>query len=158
MAAQSVAESDSDKAVALWKKAVKLDPNYHMAWTEWVVMLLNQGKVEEASRVAQVGLNSCQDRLGVLNIALAEKAFLDSAPPATALGLIEKALTLNPDLARAYLLRAQVHLRAGDQVAAKADLDEVWKHATMPEVNLWAKDPAFQEVFAAKPPAGRVPR
>ena len=148
---QAYSGSDPARAIAAWKEAVRCDPSYHMAWTEWVVMLLNQGKVEEAARVAGAGLASCRDRLGVLHVALAEKAFLDGAPEAAVLGPLSEALELNPDLARAYLLRAQVHLRAGDQAAAEADLQAVWQHASVPEVNRWERDPAFRTVFAARP-------
>ena len=121
-----------------------------MAWTEWVVMLLNQGKNEEAAQVASVGLASCQDRLGVLNVALAEKAFLEGSPDAAVLDRITQALALNPDLARAYLLRGEVRLRAGQAKEAEADLQEVWKHATVEEVDRWEKDPAFKAVFEAR--------
>jgi arylsulfatase A-like enzyme len=148
---QGYSASDPGKAIESWKQAIKLDPNYHMAWTEWVVMLLNQGKSGEAAATARAGLASCEDRLGVLHIALAEKAFLANAPEADVLKEISAALEKNPDLARAYLLRGVARLRAGKPQEADADLQEVWKHATRQEVDGWAKDPAFAQVFAARP-------
>lgn len=148
---QGYSGSDPAKAMESWRQAIKLDPNYHMAWTEWVVMLLNQGKSGEAALTARAGLASCEDRLGVLHIALAEKAFLDHAPDADVLSQIDAALNMNPDLARAYLLRGELRLRAGQPHEADADLREVWKHATRPEVEHWSKDPAFAQVFAARP-------
>jgi tetratricopeptide (TPR) repeat protein len=45
--------------------------------------------------------------------------------PAEALEDFDAALTLAPDFAEAWLLRAQAHARAGDPVAAARDLQEV---------------------------------
>ncbi len=143
--------SDPVKAIESWKSAIKIDPHYHMAWTLWVATLLDQGKNVEAAIVAKTGLSSCEDRLGVLHLALAEKAFLDAAPEAEILKEIDSALQQNPDLARAYLLQGEVLLREGRMKEAEASFQEVWKHATREEVNGWAKDPAFAQVFAARP-------
>lgn len=138
------------KAIGLWKKAVKLDPDYQMAWTEWVVTLMNEGKNAEAAQVANLGISSCDDRLGVLHLALAEKSFLDGAPENVVMENINRALALNPDLARAYLLHGLVLLRAGKTRQADIVLKSVWQHATVAEVDRWKKDPAFKAVFAVK--------
>jgi len=145
---QAYQRTNSDKAMDFWKRAIKLDRTYQMAWTELVVTLMNEGRNDEAAKVAEQGLESCSDRLGVLHLAIAEQAFIEEKEtPQAVLGRIGEVLELNPDLGRAYMLRGLVYFKSGRPKQARAYLTEVWNHSTLEEVNRWKNDKALKLAF-----------
>lgn len=146
-------QGDPDGAEEAFRKAVRLEPSYEMAWANWAALRLKRGNLEGAAAVARLALENARDVSGYLNLALAEQAFVQNKGEAEVLARIDDALAANPSLARAHLLKGVTLLRAGRPAEAQAAMEKVWSLATRAEVEAWSNSPAFKEVFAGRPPS-----
>ena len=139
------------KAAEYYAGAVKLAPTYNLAWSMWIRLLLNHGRNGEAAKLARTALSSCPDSMGYFNVALAEEAFLKGRPASEIRSRIEKAIEMNPHMARAFMVGFELDLRERFKDRAEDDTMKVWKNATREEVNSWAGDPLFRNFFEAQP-------
>jgi TolB-like protein len=111
------------KALELFEQAIALDPQYGLAMS-WAAIchlrLVVDGWTEtpethrtEAVELASSALQKAQDEPEVLANAAFVLASLGS-DPSPMLGLIERALALNPNFARGWQLSGQIRIMIGD--------------------------------------------
>jgi Flp pilus assembly protein TadD len=136
--AQSYAAAENyEKAEALLRKVVALNPSYAMAQNALGHLLLREGKLEEAeqlfARVAslsrQPGPGQPRTWIAALNLAYMKYSEHDLA---AALAILEKARADYPDTWRLISLESEVRRAAGDNEAALALVrqftDKNWWH------------------------------
>jgi tetratricopeptide (TPR) repeat protein len=103
--------SDPEGALSAWRRAVDEDPRNAAAWTNWVRLLHEQGKTQQAADVyrralAQVG----PDPLLLFNQGV---LFEDLGNPAAALTAYQNALEEDPDLADCHYNLARLYEALG---------------------------------------------
>ena len=147
--AELLEKESKGKAAENYEKAVKLAPAYSLAWSMWIRMLMDEGRLVEAADTARKAMKVCRDDMGYFNLALAEEALFRGKDHGEVRRYIEKTLGVVPEMGRAYMVLFEMAMREGAPDEAKENIDKVWKYTSKEEVFRWHKDPLFKGFFAA---------
>jgi len=121
-AAYALKDTDPDRAIALYRKALQLEPDFANACSNLAVLLKEKGQCDEALSVARKAVELRPDMAAShtnLGAVLFHCGLLEEAAAAH-----EKALQLDPDYARAHTNLGAVLLEQGSLEKAAAELKE----------------------------------
>jgi tetratricopeptide (TPR) repeat protein len=118
-AEQQFRESNYEQAIKEYEKAVEITPSDGQAQASLGVLYELQGRQEEAEEALKAAEDALGDRLEFL-LTLAQ-TYMTAGEYDTALQKANEAIELNPDSARAYLIRGSVYENTEQRAKAIED-------------------------------------
>jgi arylsulfatase A-like enzyme/Flp pilus assembly protein TadD len=137
-------ESDPTRAAASFRRAIELRPDFEAPYGSLAELLLKQGKTEDATAVASLGIDETLDTSGLLHYLRAAATAVSEGAVGAAVRDLDVAIARAPRPGSAYLLRAALRLqRLGDPSGALADLELFVEWSTPDDIARLATDRRF---------------